>query len=195
MSAKPIRKKYGAEPKRPQKPQVPGWIWLVTGCLLGAFVMFLLHVSKIPTPQTSKREPSEVSANKAEAPPVEHKSAGDEEGKPRYDFYRLLKENQPPHALRSETSSSSTSAVAPQDNNSTYLLQVASYKTNEEADATRAKLLLLGLTARVEKVTLRNTETWHRVLIGPFKTLADIDRIRSQLTDNKYDALVLKTAQ
>ena len=50
MSAKPTRKKYGAEPKRQPKPPVPGWIWLLTGCLLGAFVMFLLLVSNSPAP-------------------------------------------------------------------------------------------------------------------------------------------------
>jgi cell division protein FtsN len=80
------------------------------------------------------------------------------------------------------------------DANASFVLQVASYKTAEDAEATRAKLLLLGLTARIEKVTLRNTETWHRVLIGPVKSVAEADKVRAQLTDNKYDALVLKIA-
>lgn len=196
MSAKPARKKYGAEPKRQPKTSVPGWIWLLTGCLLGAFAMFLLHVSKIPSAQVAKRQPSDA-VREIEKTADDTKPSGDEGIKPRYDFYRLLKENQPPHNPRNETTSNSNTnptATSVSDANTSFLLQVASYKTAEDAEATRAKLLLLGLTARVEKVTLRNTETWHRVLIGPVKTIADADKVRTQLTDNKYDALVLKSA-
>ena len=193
MSVKPARKKYGAEPKRQPKPPVPGWIWLVTGCLLGAFVMFLLHVSKIPPAAPQGEKPSANQAAAAEKPPAETKPAADDTVKPRYDFYRLLKENQPPHSPRSETPVASNPST-PVDVNANFVLQVASYKTAEDAEATKAKLLLIGLTARVEKVTLRNTETWHRVLIGPVKSVSEADRIRGQLTDNKYDALVLKVA-
>lgn len=193
MSAKPTRKKYGAEPKRQPKPPVPGWIWLLTGCLLGAFVMFLLHVSKIPpAPHQPDKPPASEVANSAK-PAADSKPDGDETVKPRYDFYRLLKENQPPHSPRSETPVSNNPS-APLDANASFVLQVASYKTAEDAEATKAKLLLIGLTARVEKVTLRNTETWHRVLIGPVKSVAEADRMRAVLTDNKYDALVLKVA-
>lgn len=131
-------------------------------------------------------------ANSAK-PAADSKPDGDETVKPRYDFYRLLKENQPPHSPRSETPVSNNPS-APLDANASFVLQVASYKTAEDAEATKAKLLLIGLTARVEKVTLRNTETWHRVLIGPVKSVAEADRMRAVLTDNKYDALVLKVA-
>lgn len=193
MSVKPARKKYGAEPKRQPKPPVPGWIWLVTGCLLGAFVMFLLHVSKMPPaqPQGDKGHPQEAASAQKASP--EAKPEADESVKPRYDFYRLLKENQPPHSPRSETPVTANPST-PVDANANFVLQVASYKTPEDAEATKAKLLLIGLTARVEKVTLRNTETWHRVLIGPVKSVSEADRIRGLLTDNKYDALVLKAA-
>ncbi len=193
MSVKPARKKYGAEPKRQAKPPVPGWIWLITGCLLGAFVMFLLHVSKIPpAPPHGDKAPPHEAANTTKAP-AETKPEADDSVKPRYDFYRLLKENQPPHSPRTETPVTANPNV-PVDANANFVLQVASYKTAEDAEATKAKLLLIGLTARVEKVTLRNTETWHRVLIGPVKSVSEADRIRGQLTDNKYDALVLKVA-
>ncbi|MEY4588489.1 MAG: hypothetical protein RL497_565 [Pseudomonadota bacterium] len=190
MRAKPARKKHGAEPKRAPKTPVPGWIWLLTGGLLGAFVMFLLHVSKIPTAPKQEAREKAAKTQDASSPTA---STSDETIKPRYDFYRLLKENQPPITTRNETPANTTTTTE-QASNSTYLLQVASYKNDADADATRAKLLLLGLTARVEKVTLRNTETWHRVLIGPVKSLAETDRIHRQLTDNKYDALVLKAA-
>lgn len=189
MSAKPARKKYGAEPKRATKTPVPGWIWLVTGCLLGAFAMFLLHISKIPPGQPNPTSPEDATrkAAKTHTPNAEEDAV-----KPRYDFYRLLKENQPPHSPRTE--SPPTPPAVTNDANANFVLQVASYKTSEDAEATRAKLLLLGLTARIEKVTLRNTETWHRVLIGPVKSVIEADKVRAQLTENKYDALVLKIA-
>jgi cell division protein FtsN len=187
MAAKPqTRKKLGAEPKRPQKPPVSGWIWLATGAALGAFVMFLTHLTQLPVRPQHKPAPPEST------PAATVATQEDSSQKPRYDFYRLLKENQsaPPEAPAAATS---TTTTPPTKDTNAYLLQVASYKTADEAEALRAKLLLINLNARVEKVTLRNTEIWHRVLIGPIKNQTEMSKIRGQLSDNRYDALVLKS--
>ncbi len=216
MAAKPSpRKKYGAEPRRDPKPPVPGYIWLLTGCALGAFVMFLLHLSTPPTSSLASAKVAEEApapSGSTEAKPdvikhIEDKPAEPEKRdpaeptevvsqKPRYDFYRLLKENQAatPRTDITNRGQANTSGIAEQADLN-YVLQVASYKTPEDAEQLRAKLLLLNLDAKSENVTLRNGDIWHRVLIGPVKSHSELTRIRGVLSDNKYDALVLKNTK
>ncbi len=186
MAAKaPVRKRSGAEPRRPAKPPVPGWAWLAVGCGLGAFAMFLASLKPVPAPPQA---PGASAPTQAPEAPVA--TPAQEVQKPRYDFYRLLKETQPSLPTREPTTKPATDASAP--DTSQYLLQVASYKTPEEAENLRAKLLLLNLNARVEKVTLRNADLWHRVLIGPIKSSQELQKTRAILQENHYDALVLK---
>ena len=73
-----------------------------------------------------------------------------------------------------------------------YVLQAGSFKQAADADSVRARLLLLNLQASIEKVTTNNNETWHRVLIGPFKTQAESSEVRQVLTSNGIDSIQLK---
>ena len=49
-----------------------------------------------------------------------------------------------------------------------YVIQVAAYRKRADADQQRAALALLGLSARVEQVTIDQTQTWYRVRLGPY---------------------------
>ena len=49
-----------------------------------------------------------------------------------------------------------------------YVIQVAAYRNRADADQQRAALALLGLSARVEQVTIDQTQTWYRVRLGPY---------------------------
>lgn len=49
-----------------------------------------------------------------------------------------------------------------------YVIQVAAYRSRTDADQQRAALALLGLSARVEQVTIDQTQTWYRVRLGPY---------------------------
>src|SRR5690606_29027665 len=72
-----------------------------------------------------------------------------------------------------------------------YLLQVGSFANPVDADRLRAQLLMLNLDARIEKVTIRNGELWHRVMVGPFTDQARLNNARSILVANQYNALML----
>ena len=61
-----------------------------------------------------------------------------------------------------------------------------------DADKLRAQLILLNLDARIEKVTIRNGELWHRVIVGPFQDQSRLASARSTLVANQYNALMLK---
>ncbi len=174
---KPPGKKRPA-PKAKPKSQVPGWVWLFTGTILGAFIMFLAYLSGIaPNQKSAPVEPvAKRTPEKNEVP------------KPRFDFYQLLKETEvvvkevPSHTAKE------TKAIEAQE----FILQVGSFKKSADADRLRAELILINLEAQVETVTVRNGETWHRVLVGPYQSRSKVAKARSTLVSNDINPLLLK---
>ena len=73
-------------PKQPPKRQVPAWVWLFTGAILGGFVMFLVHLSDLPPTQSAPMPVAAAPEPKPEKPK--------QIPKPRFDFYELLKESE-----------------------------------------------------------------------------------------------------
>ncbi len=170
--------------------RVPGWVWLFTGSVLGAFVMFLVYLTGI-TPQPTQfpalgfDEQTETPALK---PSEETTIQEPETSNPRFDFYQLLKESE---VAKVEPPDTTTPLVAgPQ-----YTLQVGSFRNLEDADRLRAKLILMNMEARIETVTVRNAETWHRVLVGPYTTRAQLAKARGTLAANSLDSLVLRNTE
>lgn len=170
------------------KTQVPGWVWLFTGSVLGAFVMFLVYLAGVPPQRSTIGETLNEVSDVIETPPSQ--SATDSETaepKPRFDFYQLLKESEV--VVNPEPIPEQNKAEAEQVE---YVLQVGSFKNPSDADRLRAQLLLLNLDAKVETVKVRNAETWHRVLVGPFPTRVTMARARGTLSNNELDSLLLK---
>ncbi|AFV00073.1 SPOR domain-containing protein [Simiduia agarivorans] len=163
-----------------KKSDVPGWVWLFTGAVLGAFVMFLVYLSD---------QPPAKQVAVAEAPKAETKAPEKTVPKPRFDFYKLLEESEvvveTPEETRKQLAEQKTEQVE-------YLLQVGSFKKAEDADSVRAKLILLNMDAKVEKVTVKSGETWHRVIVGPFDNTSAMANARSTLVSNRFDTLLLK---
>ena len=171
---------------------------MLTGFALCAFIVFLMHLADLPVKTPPKlADASPHNEQTKSSSPTNGPATGEPEPpsqKPRYDFYRLLKENQAPVPAKTESPGNTNPPIASNVDGS-FILQVASYKTPEDADQLRAKLLLLNLDAKVETVTLRNADVWHRVLIGPIKGHAELTKARTILSENKYEALVLKSTK
>jgi cell division protein FtsN len=72
-----------------------------------------------------------------------------------------------------------------------YVLQAGSYRNFADADRIKALLALQGVTSKVEKVTI-DTDTWHRVRIGPIRDLKSLDETRRKLREAQVDAIVIK---
>lgn len=172
--------------KAPPKRQLPGWLWLFIGGILGGFVTFLVYLWDIAPP------PSQVvkTPTASETPAADNKAP-----KPRFDFYKLLQESEvivpatEPAQVSVQTPPSSAPAQTSADE---FILQVGSFASEADADRLRAQLLMLNLEARLEKVTIRNGEVWHRVVVGPFTDQARLNSARSTLVNNQYNALMLK---
>ena len=172
--------------RAPAKPPVPGWVWLLIGGILGAFIMFLVYLADVvPKPATQEKPV-------AEKPKVTRTETEEEKvPKPRFDFYKLLQESEV-IVPATEPAQTVEKIVETQPDSMEYILQVGSFRNNVDADKLRAQLILLNLDARIEKVTIRNGELWHRVIVGPFQDQSRLASARSTLVANQYNALMLK---
>ena len=63
---------------------------------------------------------------------------------------------------------------------STYLLQAASFRNRDDANAMRATLLLEGMRATVNEAP-HAEGAWYRVVVGPFASQGDLERTLTQL--------------
>jgi len=73
-----------------------------------------------------------------------------------------------------------------------FIIQVASYRGQAEAEKQKAALALVGVESRIEKVTIDNKDTYYRVRVGP---LRDENRARdtlAQLESNGIKAIMVK---
>ncbi len=74
-----------------------------------------------------------------------------------------------------------------------FLVQVASFRSQEEAARLRDRLAAAGYSAFVEKADLGTKGVWHRVLLGPFAGEASAEQVVSRLKkEEKLSAMVRK---
>lgn len=164
--------------KTTKKSHVPGWVWLLTGIVAGVFISFLGYLADIaPEPA-----PAEIKASveKVKTAVAEKASAT------KFDFYTLLPEREV--IVPTERDVSETTPSTP----IIYILQAGSFKNATDADKLRAQLLLMGLEARVDEVSVSGGELWHRVQVGPFYDRSKLSKARSTLISEGIDTLLLK---
>ena len=200
MARKPASR--GASPSRNRKPerQVPGWVWAFSGLVCGAFVMFLYHLASIRSaaPDVAGKAAEVVAAEEAET-----KQTG-----PRFDFYAVLPkmeviipkgEDEPAPSRRTpqaQAEGDSTSVapdnVAAVSRQEQYLLQAGSFRRSDDADRRRGELILHGLSARVQPVSMGNGDTWYRVMVGPFENANAAHRAQDKLASAGIETLAIR---
>ena len=159
---------------------IPSWVWLFIGTALGAFIMFLIHLSD------SRESNQNSSTNKTPNSP--------DNTDIQFDFYEILK-NAKVDVGSTKPKSTETNTTTKNDERTEYLLQVASFKSMKDAEQLRAELILLNLPAMTEVANIRNGEKWHRVIVGPYISHSKLASARTTLISNRFEALVLKRAQ
>lgn len=73
-----------------------------------------------------------------------------------------------------------------------YFLQAGAFASAGDADNQKAKLALMGFEAKVETVDVEGKGTMHRVRLGPYGRLDDINRVRATLATNSIDAALIR---
>jgi cell division protein FtsN len=172
---------------------MPGWLWMVLGLSVGLAVAALVYIARPAQPlpgQIGKTEPAPAVVQKPEAEAVGKKGVIKlpPKEKPRFTFYDIL----PGQEIVVPSSITEPSGKPQPGDDGVYVIQVAAYRTQEDADAEKAKLALLGLESRIEKVTIDNKDTYYRVRIGPEKSLAKVHTLMARLEQNGVQAVLMK---
>ena len=77
------------------------------------------------------------------------------------------------------------------DGKTRFLLQAGAFRNGSDAEAMKARLALLGLTAEVSDAEHDGTSL-HRVRVGPIARLEDVNRMKQTLGQNGIEATVIK---
>jgi cell division protein FtsN len=176
---------------RKQQAQVPGWVWMLAGLMVGLFIAFLVYLQqiggpdalkqKLATPHGKSTSTDTRSVKKTPATEAPKKKEGIS-----FDFYNILPELEvviPEEELKQNDTTREKS---------TYYLQVGSFKNSNDAESRKAQLFLLNFTPSVQTVTIDGNQTWHRVRVGPFTDRRKVDQARRRLQDSGIDFIMLK---
>ncbi len=107
---------------------------------------------------------------------------------PEYTFYEILPGNQTPKPQATKPKPSPQAGLR-----LIWWLQVAALKSEVDANALRARLLLIELPAVVQK-TGSDAAAMFRIRVGPFSDEATAQTAREKLRVNNFDAKLLKEA-
>jgi len=172
---------------------------MLTGILIGLFAGLgialgvALFINSMPSPfaERGKAQPQEAApkpgTDSANVPEKAEKSAD----KPRFDFYQILPGTEEA-VSEQDLKAAKPGANGVKDN---YYLQVGSFQTEADADNRKARLALLGVEALIQTATLPEKGTWHRVRVGPYNNIDDINRVRATLAQNNIESSLIKTKE
>lgn len=74
----------------------------------------------------------------------------------------------------------------------TFVLQLGSFKGEKDAEHLKAQLAMLGISTRVQSVTLKDGAVWHRVVTGHLEGKQALDEARAKLKKHGHDGVVIK---
>jgi cell division protein FtsN len=94
--------------------------------------------------------------------------------------------NSPAHAASHPGAATNTAPAS-----GTYFLQAGAYRVQEDAESLKARIIMLGLPASVQRAEVNNMQI-NRVRVGPFARLDDMNRARSRLGENKIESAVVR---
>jgi cell division protein FtsN len=180
--------------KRPEpEPRVSGGsllIGILIGLVLGLGVALGVawYINKMPSPFLS-RIPAAKEAPTPPAPKIQEKSAKAPESKPRFDFYKILPGNEEPATDQQFRDAQRRSTAADKE---TFFLQAGAFQNAPDAANLKARLALLGIEAAVQTTTLPDRGVWHRVRVGPYSSVEELNRTRDTLKQNGVETALIK---
>jgi cell division protein FtsN len=176
--------------KKSGSPMLAGiFIGIFIGLAIALAVTIVIKGSPSPF---LERKPEPVASDKTplapatpEEKPAENKTKAAE--KPRFDFYTILPGIEEPVSEKDIKQQDSGNAAKSQ-----YYLQAGAFQNEGEADNLKAKLALMGVEATIQTVTVPDKGIWHRVRVGPYNNVDDLNRMRSTLTQNGVSSSLVK---
>ncbi|MBT9614067.1 MAG: SPOR domain-containing protein [Burkholderiales bacterium] len=168
---------------------------MVIGVLIGLAIALAvaLYINSAPSPfkqvqptATTAPQPASKPADKnRDAPGQTDKS---DAKKNRFTYYDILPGTEQP-VTEQEIKQ------APQGGKDQYFLQAGSFQNESDANNLKAKLALMGVEATIQSANLPDKGVWHRVRIGPFSDIEDMNKSRTTLTQSGIQPSLIKVQE
>lgn len=182
------------------------------GLLFGVFVGVLIsfgvvwYLNKTPLPFVEKVTKPELKTNGAQGPVALPGKPGDKPIERKFEFYDILEGKKPatpgaapPPATpaapaapaKPEAAPAAPPAPAAAVGNGLFL-QVGAFQKAADADKLKAQLAMLGFEAGVLEVEVPDKGKMYRVRIGPYASPEEMNRARTQLSQQGIPATVVR---
>ena len=174
-----MAKPASSKSKRSGSPVFTGvLIGLILGAVLAVGVaLWATGNNPFKLKPASPERPPPPPAAVEPAPPATPEAA------PSFDFYKVL----PGDAPGELPPTPDAAAGRP-----LYYLQAGAFQNADDADNLKAQLALLGLEAEIQTSDIADKGVFHRVRVGPFRAMDEVDSTRSLLTQNNIPATLVK---
>lgn len=183
------KKKRRRAAPRTRTAALPGWVWMCFGLAVGLSVAAAIYVSdrQLGSPLGTVSAPPAMPEKPAPAARVEEQEP---DPASRFDFYELLPKFE---VVIPEEDLHARPDVAPRpvESPGVYVLQAGSFSGFADADRMKARLALLGIVSRIQKVSI-DDKTYHRVRIGPIDSLDQLNAMRQSLREARIEVMVIQ---
>jgi cell division protein FtsN len=169
---------------------------LLVGVLLGlcAALAVALYLARTPSPvrpqpAAEAPKPAPKPGPLAGLPQKPASPAGQQKpGEERFQFYDILPGKQEPKTGKPAGSDGAQATVLRE----VMYLQAAAYAKPADADNLKARLALAGLEAQIQTYTRPDNSVWHRVRLGPFASMDELEKVRAALRENKIEPNIIR---
>jgi cell division protein FtsN len=173
--------------KSPARRGGSTFLGILIGLVLGLFIALGVawYINKLPRPWSAKAPPKAAPlpySTKDSAPaskaPIAQPTQPAETALPKDSAAPVVVEKKSTPAARE-----------------TFFLQTGSFQSAPEADNLKARLALLGLEATIQERNLPEKGVWHRVRVGPYTDVDELNRVRDVLKQNNIDVALVKVRE
>lgn len=172
-------------------------IGILIGLLLGLGIALAVawYINKMPTPFVNRAVPPPKNEPLKNADPAktDDKAAKAADGKPRFDFYKILPGSEEP--VTEQQFKDAQGKPSPAQVKEAFYLQAGAFQNAPDADNLKARLALIGMAAAVQTTTLPDKGVWHRVRVGPYTAIDDLNRARDTLKQNGIETTLIKVRE
>jgi len=177
------RKRVKVAGRAAPKRRIPGWILLSIGMVFGLGVALIGYINGwVPKPDNPNKMPVAQTRKTVSQSKIEDKSA-ELESKQNFDFYETLQDMEvvidEEELQKTETRKSAQ-----------YVLQLGSFKKLKDAEALKAQVAFMGLSAVIQSVIVNQIKRY-RVRVGPYNSGRKADVAKRNLEKNGFNPIIL----
>jgi cell division protein FtsN len=169
-------------------------VGILIGLILGLGIALGVawYINKAPSPFLSRPAQPAKSEGLKSLPNIargEEKAVNAPDSKPRFDFYKILPGIEEPATDQQLKDAQKGSTAAARD---AFFLQAGAFQNAPDADNLKARLALIGIEASIQTTSLPDKGVWHRVRVGPYSSVEELNRARDTLKQNGVETALIK---